>query len=69
MQFDGWCAECDLRSAVIDAEDATGTDSMGTAWATCTECGSGWIWRDELPESEPVSVRRHPVEQRTARAA
>lgn len=46
MMHDGWCPDCDLRTVVID------TDEHGDhAWASCTECGSGWVHRDELPEA------------------
>lgn len=45
MMHDGWCPDCDLRTVVID------TDEQGDhGWATCTECGSGWVHRDELAE-------------------
>ncbi len=44
MMHDGWCPDCDLRTVVIDV------DSDGdAAWATCTECGEGWVHRDEVP--------------------
>ncbi|GGK86961.1 hypothetical protein GCM10009769_01300 [Curtobacterium luteum] len=46
MMHDGWCPDCDLRSVVIDVDDAG-----EHAWATCSECGAGWVHRDELPES------------------
>ncbi|GAA3337679.1 hypothetical protein GCM10017714_05720 [Curtobacterium pusillum] len=56
MMHDGWCPDCDLRTVVID------TDEQGDhAWATCTECGSGWVHRDELPEETmdaPVDAGR-----------
>lgn len=59
MMHDGWCPDCDLRTVVID------TDEQGDhAWASCTECGSGWVHRDELPE-----LVRTPVEQPERRAA
>lgn len=45
MMHDGWCPDCDLRTVVID------TDEQGDhAWASCIECGAGWVHRDELPE-------------------
>ena len=45
MMHDGWCPDCDLRTVVID------TDEQGDhAWASCTECGSGWVHRDVLRE-------------------
>ena len=47
MFFDGWCPDCDLKTAVVDTGD--GTD--GGAWATCTECEAGWVWRDETHEA------------------
>jgi transcription elongation factor Elf1 len=50
MMHDGWCPDCDLRSVVIDSDDT----ADGHAWATCTECGAGWVHRDELPGAQPV---------------
>jgi hypothetical protein len=41
--FPGWCPDCDLQSAVVEL------DADGTGWATCTECETGWVWRDEAP--------------------
>ncbi|WP_181436259.1 hypothetical protein [Curtobacterium sp. MCBD17_008] len=58
MMHDGWCPDCDLRSVVIDVDDQS-----GNAWASCTECGSGWVHRDDLPEARTAS--RAP-EQRAA---
>ncbi|WP_420367963.1 hypothetical protein [Curtobacterium sp. L1-20] len=59
MMHDGWCPDCDLRTVVID------TDEQGDhAWASCTECGSGWVHRDELPELVGA-----PTEQTERRAA
>uniref|UniRef100_A0A942T0Q6 Transcription factor zinc-finger domain-containing protein n=1 Tax=Neobacillus citreus TaxID=2833578 RepID=A0A942T0Q6_9BACI len=59
MMHDGWCPDCDLRTVVIDA------DEQGEhAWATCTECGSGWVHRDDLPE--PVVVAVAAPERRAA---
>ena len=59
MMHDGWCPDCDLRTVVID------TDEQGDhAWATCTECGAGWVHRDELPE--PAAAARAHVERRAA---
>lgn len=59
MMHDGWCEDCDQQTVVIDGGD---TDS-GSAWATCTECGAGWVHRDETPT--PVVVVRQP-ERRAA---
>ncbi|WIB14363.1 MULTISPECIES: hypothetical protein [unclassified Curtobacterium] len=58
MMHDGWCPDCDLRSVVIDVDD-----QGDNAWASCTECGSGWVHRDDLPEARTAS--RAP-EQRAA---
>ncbi|MGN8048467.1 hypothetical protein ACTJKO_02175 [Curtobacterium sp. 22159] len=59
MMHDGWCPDCDLRTVVID------TDEQGDhAWATCTECGAGWVHRDELPE--PAVAAPAGVERRAA---
>ena len=59
MMHDGWCPDCDLRTVVID------TDDDGThAWASCTECGAGWVHRDELPGL--VAVAPAQVERRAA---
>jgi transcription elongation factor Elf1 len=59
MIHDGWCPDCDVRSAVIDID----TDN-DRAWATCTECGAGWIWREDVTEHEPVRpVAHHEVRQ------
>ncbi|OII19746.1 hypothetical protein BIV01_14530 [Curtobacterium sp. MCBA15_013] len=44
MMHDGWCPDCDLRTVVIDSDE-----HGDTAWASCTECGAGWVHRDELP--------------------
>ena len=50
MMHDGWCPDCDLRTVVID------TDEQGeNAWASCAECGTGWVHRDELPELQGAS--------------
>ncbi|WP_426725075.1 hypothetical protein [Curtobacterium flaccumfaciens] len=52
MMHDGWCPDCDLRTVVIDA------DEQGeNAWASCAECGTGWVHRDELPEQTPARTR------------
>ncbi|OIH98363.1 MULTISPECIES: hypothetical protein [unclassified Curtobacterium] len=56
MMHDGWCPDCDLRTVVIDT-DETGEN----AWATCAECGTGWVHRDELPELRSASSA--PAEQ------
>jgi len=59
MMHDGWCPDCDLRTVVID------TDEQGDhAWASCTECGSGWVHRDDLPEL--VSAAPATSERRAA---
>ncbi len=60
MMHDGWCPDCDLRSVVIDS-DADGQH----AWATCSECGAGWVHRDELPEATSAPARTVP-ERRAA---
>ncbi|KQR34919.1 hypothetical protein [Curtobacterium sp. Leaf154] len=50
MMHDGWCPDCDLRTVVID------TDEQGeNAWASCAECGTEWVHRDELPELQGAS--------------
>ncbi|MCS5524513.1 hypothetical protein NY551_17390 [Curtobacterium flaccumfaciens pv. oortii] len=34
------------------------TDEHGdNAWATCAECGTGWVHRDELPEQTSARTR------------
>ncbi|MFZ6993786.1 hypothetical protein ACO0E1_18025 [Curtobacterium sp. RRHDQ66] len=58
MMHDGWCPDCDLRTVVIDVD----SDDQN-AWATCTECGAGWVHRDEIPA--PVVAHRQP-ERRAA---
>ncbi|MFJ3382660.1 MULTISPECIES: hypothetical protein [unclassified Curtobacterium] len=55
---DGWCEDCDAQTVVIDA-DAHGEH----AWATCTECGAGWVHRDQT--SAPTAVERE-LERRAA---
>ncbi|WP_181439606.1 hypothetical protein [Curtobacterium sp. MCBD17_032] len=50
MMHDGWCPDCDLRSVVIDVDD-----QGDHAWASCTECGAGWVHRDDLPEARAAS--------------
>lgn len=57
MQHDGWCDECDERTVVVDHDAAT-----GDAWATCTECGAGWVHRDDAP----VAVTASRVPERRA---
>ncbi|MDP9736789.1 hypothetical protein [Curtobacterium sp. 260] len=52
MMHDGWCPDCDLQTVVID-----GDEQSGDAWASCTECGSGWVHRDELPELASAGAR------------
>jgi hypothetical protein len=52
MMHDGWCPDCDLQTVVIDGDEQT-----GDAWASCTECGSGWVHRDELPELASAGAR------------
>ncbi|MFJ5144954.1 hypothetical protein [Curtobacterium sp. NPDC088465] len=59
MMHDGWCPDCDLQTVVID-----GDEQGGDAWASCTECGSGWVHRDELPE--PASAGSSREERRAA---
>jgi|GEM_PF-1971397 len=63
MMHDGWCPDCDLRTVVIDADDRAG-EQAGHAWATCTECGAGWVHRDELPEL--VAAAPEQLERRAA---
>ena len=58
MMHDGWCPDCDLLSVVIDV-----SDDGQHAWASCDECGTGWVHRDELPEAR---VAPHTSEQRAA---
>lgn len=53
MMHDGWCPDCDLRTVVVDSDEQT-----GDAWASCTECGSGWVHREELPELAPAAAER-----------
>ncbi len=60
MMHDGWCPDCDLRSVVIDS-DADGE----RAWATCSECGAGWIHRDDVPE-QPADASSERTERRAA---
>jgi hypothetical protein len=60
MMHDGWCPDCDLRTVVIDSD----TDGQH-AWATCSECGAGWVHRDELPEAASAPARNVP-ERRAA---
>ncbi|WP_288468383.1 hypothetical protein [uncultured Curtobacterium sp.] len=51
MTHDGWCPDCDLQTVVVDA------DERGeNGWATCVECGAGWVHRDELPEPAPSAA-------------
>ncbi|PZE65651.1 hypothetical protein DEI83_08910 [Curtobacterium sp. MCBD17_021] len=63
MMHGGWCPDCDLPSVVIDS-----SDDGQHAWASCSECGSGWIHRDELPEARSSTARRaeQTAEQRAA---
>ncbi|KQO64644.1 hypothetical protein [Curtobacterium sp. Leaf261] len=49
MIHDGWCDDCDDRTVVIDGE---------SEWATCTECGTGWVWRDDIAERAEVAGSR-----------
>lgn len=49
---DGWCDDCETQTVVVDRDTAS-----GNAWATCTECGVGWIHRDESPEQRVVGHR------------
>jgi transcription elongation factor Elf1 len=58
MMHDGWCPDCDLPSVVIDVDDQS-----EHAWASCTECGAGWVHRDDLPEARRAS---RVAEQRAA---
>ncbi|QQD75039.1 hypothetical protein I8920_09150 [Curtobacterium sp. YC1] len=61
MMHDGWCPDCDLRTVVID------TDEHGdNAWATCAECGTGWVHRDELPELQGASSGHAGQDRRAA---
>jgi hypothetical protein len=54
MIHDGWCPDCDDRTAVIDVPtDRQGEPTGDIAWATCVECGAGWVHRDDLPELTP----------------
>ncbi|MFZ7088544.1 hypothetical protein [Curtobacterium sp. RRHDQ10] len=66
MIQDGWCQDCDDRTAVIDVPtDASGEPiTDGIVWATCVECGAGWVHRDELPE--PTRSRVAVRERRAA---
>jgi hypothetical protein len=49
---DGWCPDCDLRSAVVD---------LATGWAECTECGIGWTERDDDAASTRVAHEQQPL--------
>jgi transcription elongation factor Elf1 len=63
MMHDGWCPDCDLRTVVIDSDES----GSGNAWASCTECGVGWVHREEHPsESSPRVAERQPAERRAA---
>jgi hypothetical protein len=51
----GWCPDCDLPSVVLDPRDGA------SSWAECTECGVGWVDRDDRDaseSSEPVRAER-----------
>jgi hypothetical protein len=64
MMHDGWCPDCDLPSVVIDV-----SDDGQHAWASCDECGTGWVHRDELPEARTAPgtpVQQRMSEQRAA---
>ncbi|WIE60141.1 hypothetical protein DEI97_010175 [Curtobacterium sp. MCLR17_032] len=61
MMHDGWCPDCDLPSAVIDV-----SDDGQHAWASCAECGTGWVHRDELPEARTTSGTSIRRPQRTS---
>jgi len=62
MMHDGWCPDCDLRTVVIDSDES----GSGNAWASCTECGVGWVHRDEHPSGSSRRAARQPSEERRA---
>lgn len=47
----GWCPDCDLHSVVVDPRDGA------SAWAECVECGTGWVHRDDVSESDETARR------------
>lgn len=68
MMHDGWCPDCDQRSVVVDSGDG---DDGSFAWATCSECGAGWVHRDELPvaRAHGSDADRSASHREAARAA
>ncbi|WP_139195264.1 hypothetical protein [Curtobacterium sp. MCBA15_001] len=60
---DGWCDDCDSQTVVVDRDDAS-----DTAWATCTECGAGWVHRDDVrvPAAASAAARPAATERRAA---
>lgn len=60
--FAGWCPNCGIESAIVEI------DASGNAWATCTECESGWISRDDDGGSsiEAVSTSYHGAQRAAA---
>ncbi|PZE28909.1 MULTISPECIES: hypothetical protein [unclassified Curtobacterium] len=67
MIFEGWCPDCDLQTVLVDTGD--GPEHGEQAWATCTECGVGWTWRDALPEPRSSARDRSDDNEVAARAA
>ncbi|WP_139200533.1 hypothetical protein [Curtobacterium sp. MMLR14_010] len=63
MMHDGWCPDCDLRTVVIDSDES----GSGNAWASCTECGVGWIHRDDhRSDASRRPAVQQPAERRAA---
>jgi len=58
---EGWCPDCDLPSVIVDHGD-DGT----SGWAECTECGEGWVHRDERPERAAADRTSHAMTGRRA---
>lgn len=63
MMHDGWCPDCDLRTVVVDSDES----GSGNAWASCTECGVGWVHREEHPsDASRRAAVQQPAERRAA---
>ena len=60
---DGWCDDCETQTVVVDRDTAS-----GNAWATCTECGVGWVHRDESPSSGSTASGRRAAASQEHRA-
>ncbi len=61
MMHDGWCPDCDLQTVVIDSDE-----HGDHAWASCTECGAGWVHREDVPETAPTRIGRPDRAERQA---